>query len=160
MICTFENKQIVVEETEVKTYYAKPHEVEQEWLLIDAEDQILGRVAAKAAHILRGKHKPTYTPHVDTGDYVVIINADKIRVTGNKGEAKRYYRHSGYPGGLKSESLNEVLAKHPERVLEHAIKGMLPHNTLGRAMGKKLKVYAGPEHPHQAQNPRKIEMEG
>ena len=160
MICTFENKQTVVEETEVKTYYAKPHEVEQEWLLIDAEDQILGRVAAKAAHILRGKHKPTYTPHVDTGDYVVIINADKIRVTGNKGEAKRYYRHSGYPGGLKSESLNEVLAKHPERVLEHAIKGMLPHNTLGRAMGKKLKIYAGPEHPHQAQNPRKIEMEG
>ena len=144
----------------MKTYYAKPHEVEQEWLLIDAEDQVLGRVAAKAAHILRGKHKPTYTPHVDTGDYVVIINADKIRVTGNKGEAKRYYRHSGYPGGLKSESLNEVLAKKPERVLEHAIKGMLPHNTLGRAMGKKLHVYAGPEHPHQAQKPRKIEMEG
>ena len=144
----------------MKTYYANPHEVEQEWLLIDAEDQVLGRVAAKAAHILRGKHKPTYTPHVDTGDYVIIVNADKIRVTGNKGEAKRYYRHSGYPGGLKSESLNEVLAKKPERVLEHAIKGMLPHNTLGRAMGKKLHVYAGPEHPHQAQKPRKIEMEG
>ena len=144
----------------MKTYYAKPHEVEQEWLLIDAENQVLGRVAAKAAHILRGKHKPTYTPHVDTGDYVIIINADKIRVTGNKGEAKRYYRHSGYPGGLKSESFNEVMAKNPERVLEHAIKGMLPHNTLGRAMGKKLHVYAGPEHPHQAQKPRKIEMEG
>ena len=144
----------------MKTYYAKPNEVEREWLLIDAEDQILGRVAAKAAHILRGKHKPTYTPHVDTGDYVVIINADKIRVTGNKGTDKRYYRHSGFPGGLKSETFNEGMAKHPERILEHAVKGMLPKNTLGRAMGMKLKVYAGPEHPHQAQNPRKIEMEG
>ena len=144
----------------MKTYYAKPNEVEREWLLIDAEDQVLGRVAAKAAHILRGKHKPTYTPHVDTGDYVVIINADKIRVTGNKGTDKRYYRHSGFPGGLKSETFNEGMAKHPERILEHAVKGMLPKNTLGRAMGMKLKVYAGPEHPHQAQNPRKIEMEG
>ncbi len=144
----------------MKTYYAKPNEVEREWLLIDAEDQILGRVAAKAAHILRGKHKPSYTPHVDTGDYVVIINADKIRVTGNKGTDKRYYRHSGFPGGLKSETFNEGMAKHPERILEHAVKGMLPKNTLGRAMGMKLKVYAGPEHPHKAQNPRKIEMEG
>ena len=116
--------------------------------------------AAKAAHILRGKHKPTYTPHVDTGDFVVIVNADKIRVTGNKGTDKRYYRHSGFPGGLKSETFNEAIERHPERVLEHAIKGMLPKNTLGRAMGKKLKVYAGPEHPHQAQNPRKIELKG
>ena len=144
----------------MKTYYAKPNEVEREWLLIDAEDMVLGRVAAKAAHILRGKHKPTYTPHVDTGDFVVIVNADKIRVTGKKGTDKRYYRHSGFPGGLKSESFNEAIERHPERGLEHAIKGMLPKNTLGRAMGKKLKVYAGPEHPHQAQNPRKIEMEG
>ena len=144
----------------MKTYYAKPNEVEREWLLIDAEDMVLGRVAAKAAHILRGKHKPTYTPHVDTGDFVVIVNADKIRVTGKKGTDKRYYRHSGFPGGLKSESFSEAIERHPERVLEHAIKGMLPKNTLGRAMGKKLKVYAGPEHPHQAQNPRKIEMEG
>lgn len=144
----------------MKTYYAKPNEVEREWLLIDAEDMVLGRVAAKAAHILRGKHKPTYTPHVDTGDFVVIVNANKIRVTGKKGTDKRYYRHSGFPGGLKSESFNEAIERHPERVLEHAIKGMLPKNTLGRAMGKKLKVYAGPEHPHQAQNPRKIEMEG
>ena len=148
-----------MEEFEVKTYYAKPGEVEREWLLIDAEDQVLGRVAAKAANILRGKHKPTYTPHVDTGDFVVIINADKIRVTGNKGEAKRYYRHSGYPGGLKSESFNDAIAKHPERVLEHAIKGMIPKTTLGREQAKKLKVYAGPEHPHAAQQPREIKVE-
>lgn len=145
---------------EVKTYYAKPLEVERNWVLIDAEDQILGRVAVEAAKILRGKNKPQYTPHVDTGDFVVIINAEKIRVTGNKATDKRYYRHSGYPGGLKSESFNEAIAKHPERVLEHAVKGMLPKNTLGRAMGKKLKVYAGPEHPHAAQQPREFKMEG
>ena len=144
----------------MKTYYAKPNEVEREWVLIDAEDQILGKVAVKAAHILRGKHKPQFTPHVDTGDYVVIVNADKIRVSGNKVTDKRYYRHSGYPGGLKSESLAEALQKHPERVIEHAVKGMLPKNTLGRAQGMKLKVYAGPDHPHAAQNPRKIELEG
>lgn len=145
---------------EVKTYYAKPGEVEREWVLIDAEGQILGRVAAQAAKILRGKHKPQYTPHVDTGDFVVIINADKIRVTGNKTTDKKYYRHSGYPGGLKSETFAEAMAKHPERVIEHAVKGMLPKNTLGRAQGMKLKVYAGPDHPHTAQNPRKIEVEG
>jgi large subunit ribosomal protein L13 len=147
-----------LEERTVKTYYAKPGEVEREWLIIDAEDQVLGRVAAKAAHILRGKHKPQFTPHVDTGDFVIIVNADKIRVTGNKAKDKRYYRHSGYPGGLKSESFEEAMAKHPERVIEHAVKGMLPKNTLGRAQGKKLKVYAGPEHPHAAQQPRKIEL--
>lgn len=144
----------------MKTYYAKPLEVERNWVLIDAEDQILGRVAVEAAKILCGKNKPQYTPHVDTGDFVVIINAEKIRVTGNKATDKRYYRHSGYPGGLKSESFNEAIAKHPERVLEHAVKGMLPKNTLGRAMGKKLKVYAGPEHPHAAQQPREFKMEG
>lgn len=144
----------------MKTYYAKPGEVQREWLLIDAENQVLGRVASKAACILRGKHKPTYTPHVDTGDFVVIINADKIRVTGNKLLAKEYYRHSGYPGGLKSETFEEAMQKHPERVIEHAVKGMLPKNTLGRAMAKKLKVYAGAEHPHMAQNPREIKMEG
>ena len=144
----------------MKTYYAKPQEVEREWVLIDATDQVLGRVAVKAAHILKGKHKPQYTPHVDTGDFVVIINADKIRVTGNKAEDKRYYRHSGFPGGLKSESFNEAMAKHPERVIEHAVKGMLPKNTLGRAMGKKLKVYTGAEHPHMAQKPTEIKMEG
>ena len=142
----------------MKTYYAKPGEVEREWLIIDAEDQVLGRVAAKAAQILRGKHKPQYTPHVDTGDFVIIINADKIRVTGNKAQDKRYYRHSGHPGGLKYETFEQAMAKHPERVIEHAVKGMLPKNTLGRAQGKKLKVYAGPDHPHAAQNPRKIEL--
>ena len=147
-----------MEET-VKTYYAKTGEVEREWVLIDAEDQVLGRVAVKAATILKGKHKPTYTPHVDTGDFVVIINADKIRVTGNKATQKRYYRHTGHPGGLKSESFAEAMQKHPERVVEKAVKGMLPKNTLGRAMGKKLKVYAGPEHPHAAQKPRQISME-
>lgn len=143
----------------MKTYYAKPNEVEREWLLIDAEDQVLGRVASKAAHILRGKHKPQYTPHVDTGDFVVIINADKIRITGVKATDKEYYRHSGYPGGLKCETFQEAMEKHPERVIEHAVKGMLPKNTLGRAMGKKLKVYAGSEHPHTAQQPREIKME-
>ncbi len=141
------------------TYYAKPGEVKREWLLIDAEDQVLGRVATQAAHILRGKHKPQYTPHVDTGDFVVIINADKIRLTGNKAAQKTYYRHSGYPGGLKAESFERAMERHPDRVIEHAVKGMLPKNTLGRAQGMKLKVYAGPEHPHVAQNPRKIELE-
>ena len=143
----------------MKTYYAKPNEVAREWLLIDAQDQVLGRVASKAAHILRGMHKPTYTPHVDTGDFVVIINADKIRVTGKKLTDKEYYRHSGYPGGLKCETFEEAMEKHPERVIEHAVKGMLPKNTLGRAMAKKLKVYAGAEHPHMAQQPREIKME-
>ena len=140
------------------TYYAKPKDVEREWLLIDAEDQVLGRVASKAAQILKGKHKPQYTPHIDTGDFVVIINADKIKVTGTKAAAKVYYHHTGYPGGLKSETFTEAMAKHPERVIEHAVKGMLPKNTLGRAMGMKLKVYTGSEHPHQAQSPRQIEV--
>lgn len=143
----------------MKTYYAKPNEVEREWLLIDAEDQVLGRVASKAAQILKGKHKPQYTPHVDTGDFVVVINADKIRVTGVKATDKEYYRHSGYPGGLKCETFQEAMEKHPERVIEHAVKGMLPKNTLGRAMAKKLKVYAGSEHPHMTQQPREIKME-
>lgn len=143
----------------MKTYYAKPNEVEREWLLIDAEDQVLGRVASKAAQILKGKHKPQYTPHVDTGDFVVVINADKIRVTGVKATDKEYYRHSGYPGGLKCETFQEAMEKHPERVIEHAVKGMLPKNTLGRAMAKKLKVYAGSEHPYMAQQPREIKME-
>lgn len=143
----------------MKTYYAKPLEVEREWVVIDATDQVLGRVATKAAQILKGKHKPQYTPHVDTGDFVIIVNADKIRVTGVKAGAKRYYRHSGFPGGLKSESFTEAMTKHPERVIEHAVKGMLPKNTLGRAMAKKLKVYTGPEHPHMAQKPREIKLE-
>lgn len=144
----------------MKTYYAKPGEVEREWLLIDATDVTLGRLATKVATILRGKHKPQYTPHVDTGDFVVVINADKIRVTGAKVTDKVYYRHSGYVGGLKSETFAEAMAKHPERVVERAVQGMLPKNTLGRAMGRKLKVYAGPDHPHAAQKPREIKVEG
>ncbi len=143
----------------MKTYYAKPNEVEREWLLIDAEDQVLGRVASKAAQILKGKHKPQYTPHVDTGDFVVVVNADKIRITGVKATDKEYYRHSGYPGGLKCETFQEAMEKHPERVIEHAVKGMLPKNTLGRAMAKKLEGVRWCEHPHMAQQPREIKME-
>lgn len=144
----------------MKTYYAKPGEVQREWLLIDATDMVLGRLATQIASILKGKTKPTYTPHVDTGDFVVVINAEKVRLTGKKVEQKMYYRHSLYPGGLKATSFKTMLQRHPERIIEKAVKGMLPKNTLGRAMGKKLKVYAGPEHPHHAQNPRKIELEG
>ena len=144
----------------MKTYYAKPSEVQREWLLVDAEGMTLGRLASQVAQILRGKNKPTYTPHVDTGDYVVIINADKIKVTGVKATDKIYYRHTGYVGHLKSETFTEAMEKHPTRVIEHAVKGMLPKGTLGHQMIKKMKVYAGPEHPHQAQNPRKIELEG
>jgi large subunit ribosomal protein L13 len=143
----------------VSTYYAKKGEVAREWVVIDATDQVLGRVASEAAQILRGKRKPQYTPHVDTGDFVIITNAAKIRVTGAKAANKVYYRHSGYPGGLKEETFTEAITKHPERVIEHAVKGMLPKNTLGRSMGKKLKVYAGADHPHKAQNPRTIELE-
>lgn len=142
----------------MKTYHAKPGEVERKWFIIDADGQVLGRVASEAAQILRGKKKPQYTPHVDVGDFVIIVNADKIRVTGNKVLKKEYFRHSGYPGGLKSETFQEAMQKHPERVIEHAVKGMLPKNTLGRAQGMKLKVYAGPDHPHAAQQPQKIEM--
>ena len=144
----------------MKTYYAKPGEVEREWLLVDAEDMVLGRLATQVAQILKGKTKPTYTPHVDVGDFVIVINAEKIRLTGNKADQKNYYSHSGYQGGLKETSFKDMLEKHPERVIEKAVKGMLPKNTLGRAMGMKLKVYAGSEHPHAAQNPRKIELEG
>ncbi|WP_367178763.1 50S ribosomal protein L13 [uncultured Slackia sp.] len=143
----------------MKTYYAKPNEVEREWFVIDATDQVLGRVAAKAAQILKGKHKPQYTPHVDTGDFVIIVNADKIRVTGTKAQNKVYSRHSGFPGGLKQETFTEAMQKHPERVIEHAVKGMLPKNTLGRKQGMKLKVYVGPNHPHAAQKPRELKIE-
>lgn len=144
----------------MKTYHAKPGEVEREWLLVDATDMVLGRLASEIAQILKGKRKPVYTPHVDTGDFVVVINADKVRLTGNKENQKNYYRHSGFPGGLKETSYAMMMAKHPERIIEKAVRGMLPKNTLGRAMGKKLKVYAGPEHPHAAQMPRQIELEG
>jgi len=143
----------------VRTYYAKPGEVEREWLVVDATDIPLGRLASEIASILKGKRKPQYTPHVDVGDFVIVVNAEKVKLTGNKLADKRKYRHSGYPGGLKSISIGEMLAKRPERVIEGAVKGMLPKNTLGRAMGMKLKVYAGPEHPHQAQKPRQITLE-
>jgi large subunit ribosomal protein L13 len=143
----------------LKTYHAKPGEVEREWLLVDATDMVLGRLASEVAQILKGKRKPVYTPHVDTGDFVVIINAEKVRLTGNKVNTKSYYSHSGYPGGLKEVSFQRMMDKHPERIIEKAVKGMLPKNTLGRAMGRKLKVYAGPEHPHQAQKPRQITLE-
>jgi large subunit ribosomal protein L13 len=142
------------------TRYAKPGEVTRNWVLIDAEGATLGRLATQAANILRGKNKPQYTPHVDTGDFVVIINASKIQLTGNKAASKQYWRYSGWLGGLKLESFEEAMAKHPERVVEHAVKGMLPKTKLGRKQGMKLKVYAGPEHPHTAQNPVKIELEG
>ena len=144
----------------MKTYYAKPSEVQREWLLVDAEGMTLGRLASQVAQILRGKNKPTYTPHVDTGDFVVVVNADKIKITGAKATDKVYYHHTGYVGHLKSETFTEAMEKHPTRVIEHAVKGMLPKGTLGHQMIKKLKVYAGPEHPHQAQQPRKIELEG
>jgi len=141
-----------------KTLSAKPHEIERTWYVVDAEGKTLGRLATEIARILRGKHKPIYTPHVDTGDYVIVINADKVRVTGNRLDQKMYYRHSGYMGGLKTVSLRRMLETHPERVIEHAVKGMLPKNRLGRQMYKKLKVYASPEHPHQAQKPQPLEL--
>ena len=143
----------------MKTYYAKPGEVQREWLLVDATDMTLGRLASAVAQILRGKNQPTYTPHVDTGDFVVVINCDKIKVTGAKVTDKVYYRYTNHPGGLRQETFQEAMAKHPERVIQHAVKGMLPKGTLGRQMLKKLKVYTGSEHPHQAQNPRKIDLE-
>lgn len=142
----------------MKTYSAKPHEVEQKWLLVDAEGQTLGRMATAIATRLRGKHKAEYTPHVDTGDFVVVINADKVRVTGNKAKDKIYYSHSGFPGALKSISFEKLLEKAPERVIKLAVKGMLPRNSLGRAMFKKLKVYAGAEHPHTAQQPESVNL--
>ena len=143
--------------TTKSTHYAKAGEVQRNWVLIDADGATLGRLATKAAMVLRGKNKPQYTPNADTGDFVVIINADKVVLSGNKAETKRYWRYSGWLGGLKFESFKEATAKHPERVVEHAVKGMLPNTTLGRKQGLKLKVYAGPEHPHAAQNPVKID---
>ncbi|VAW35996.1 LSU ribosomal protein L13p (L13Ae) [hydrothermal vent metagenome] len=137
----------------MKTFSAKADEVKREWFVIDAENVILGRMATEIAKLLRGKHKPEYTPHVDTGDYVVVINAEKIAVTGNKMKDKIYYKHTGYIGNLKSITLEKQLQKHPEVVVETAVKGMLPKNSLGRTMYRKLKVYAGSQHPHEAQQP-------
>ncbi|STX52549.1 50S ribosomal protein L13 [Legionella busanensis] len=143
----------------MKTFSAKAHEVKRDWYIIDATDKVLGRVATEIARRLRGKHKAEYTPHVDTGDYVVVINADKITVTGKKFKDKIYYRHSGYPGGIKEISFDKLQGSHPERIIELAVKGMLPKNVLGRQMYRKLKVYAGSEHPHTAQQPKELEIE-
>ena len=141
------------------THYAKQGEVARNWVLIDAEGAVLGRLATQIAMILRGKNKPQFTPNSDCGDFVVVINADKVQLTGNKAAHKTYYRHTGYNGGLKAESFRTAMEKHPEKVIERAVRGMLPKTTLGREQLKKLKVYAGPEHPHAAQNPTKIELE-
>jgi len=142
----------------VRTYSPKPGEVERAWHVIDATDVVLGRLASQVATLLRGKHKPTYARHVDTGDFVVIVNAGKVALTGNKGDRSFVYRHSGYPGGLRRRSFNEMLATQPERLVERSIKGMLPKTTLGRAMARKLKVYATPGHPHAAQQPQPFEI--
>jgi large subunit ribosomal protein L13 len=141
-----------------KTYVTRNKDVQREWYVVDAAGQTLGRLAARVARILHGKHKPTYSPSVDTGDFVIVVNAEKIHVTGRKLDQKIYYRYSGYPGGLKEITLRNLLQKHPARVIEHAVRGMLPKNRLGRQMFKKLKVYAGPDHPHAAQQPKQLEL--
>ncbi|MDP5056375.1 50S ribosomal protein L13 [Marinomonas hwangdonensis] len=142
----------------MKTFTAKPAEVRRDWFVVDAEGKTLGRLATEIARRLRGKHKAEYTPHVDTGDYIVVINAEKVHVTGNKAAAKQYYRHTGYPGGLRSMNFEKLIDHAPERVLEIAVKGMLPKGPLGRAMHKKMKVYAGTEHPHTAQQPQALNI--
>lgn len=142
----------------MKTFSAKPHEVNQGWYVVDADGKVLGRLAAELARRLRGKHKPEFTPHVDTGDYIVVVNAEKLRVTGNKARDKVYHRHSGYPGGIYSTSFEKLHARHPTRVLEKAVKGMLPKGPLGYAMLRKMKVYAGATHPHAAQQPKTLEI--
>jgi large subunit ribosomal protein L13 len=142
----------------MKTFSAKKEEIQRRWYLIDADGKVLGRVASQVATILRGKHKPIYTPHMDTGDHIIVVNARKVRLTGNKRQEKFYAWHSGYPGGFKSILADKLLAQRPERVIELAVKGMLPKNKLGRAMFKKLKVYGGPDHPHQAQQPQPLDQ--
>jgi large subunit ribosomal protein L13 len=142
----------------MKTFSAKASTVQRDWFVVDASEKTLGRLASEIAHRLRGKHKPEYTPHVDTGDYIVVINAEKVHVTGAKATEKMYHRHTGYPGGLKSMSFEQLIDKAPERVIQSAVKGMLPRNPLGRAMFKKLKVYAGAEHPHAAQQPQPLNI--
>jgi large subunit ribosomal protein L13 len=142
----------------MKTFTATPATIKREWCVVDATDKTLGRLATELAHRLRGKHKPEYTPNMDTGDHMVVINAEKIKVTGNKLEDKMYHRYTGYIGNLKSINLGKMLDKHPERAIQYAVKGMLPRNPLGRAMYRKLHVYAGPEHPHQAQQPTQLEL--
>lgn len=142
----------------MKSFIAKPHEVERKWYVVDADGQTLGRMATKIATVLRGKHKPTYTPHVDTGDYVIVINCEKVTVTGNKMKQKIYKRHTGYPGGLRETTYEKMIAAKPEEITKHAVKGMLPKGKLGRQMYKKLKVYVGPEHKHAAQNPEVLDI--
>ncbi|GAA3244111.1 50S ribosomal protein L13 [Nonomuraea helvata] len=142
----------------MRTYSPKPADVQRQWYVIDATDVVLGRLASHVATLLRGKHKPIFAPHVDTGDFVIVINADKVALSGNKLEQKKAYRHSGYPGGLRSVSYGELMEKRPDKAVEKAVKGMLPKNSLGRKMAKKLKVYAGSEHPHQAQQPVPFEI--
>ena len=140
------------------TFSAKPHEVKRDWFIVDADGKVLGRLAAELARRLRGKHKPEFTPHVDTGDYIVVVNADKLRVTGNKARDKIYHRHTTYPGGIRSTSFEKLHARHPTRVLEMAVKGMLPKGPLGYAMLKKMKMYTGTSHPHEAQQPKPLEI--
>jgi large subunit ribosomal protein L13 len=142
----------------MKTRSIRSQDVRHDWLVVDAADRTLGRIATEIAHRLRGKHKPEFTPHVDTGDYIIVVNAEKVRVTGRKTTDKIYYRHSGYPGGIKGTSFERLRDTHPERIIENAVRGMLPRNPLGRAMFRKLKVYAGPDHPHAAQQPQLLEI--
>lgn len=142
----------------MKTYTVKGGEIERDWWVVDAEDRVLGRLASEVARILRGKHKPTYSPHLDVGDHVIVVNAERIRLTGNKEETKRYFRHSGYMGGGKSIPFQRMRERRPEWVIERAVKGMLPRGPLGRQMGSKLRVYAGPDHPHEAQQPEPLEL--
>ena len=144
----------------MSTFSAKPHEVVREWYVVDATDKVLGHVAAEAARILRGKHKPEFTPHVDTGDFIVVVNVDKLKVTGNKAQDKKYFRHTGFPGGIYETSFSKMQQRFPGRVLEKAVKGMLPKGPLGYAMLKKLKCYAGDSHPHSAQQPKVLEIRG
>jgi large subunit ribosomal protein L13 len=144
----------------MRTFSAKPGEFVRAWYVIDAEDQVLGRLASRAAVVLRGKHKPVFTPHADTGDFVIVVNAEKVKLTGNKLDGKMYVRHSEYPGGLTQIPYRRLLATHPERAIEHAVKGMLPHNILGRNQMRKLKVYKGPSHPHESQKPQPLSVDG
>lgn len=142
----------------MKTFIAKADDINRKWYLVDADGQVLGRLASRIATILRGKNKPIFSPHQDVGDHVIIVNAEKVRVTGKKASTKRYYRHTGYPGGLRYDSFQDLLKNYPERILEKAVWGMLPHNKLGRKIYKKLKVYSGENHPHKAQSPEKLEL--
>ncbi|MCF8009165.1 MAG: 50S ribosomal protein L13 [Halanaerobiales bacterium] len=140
------------------TYMAKPNEVEKKWYIVDAKDKTLGRLSSKIATVLRGKHKPEYTPHVDTGDFVIVVNAEKVALSGKKWDEKMYYKHSQYPGGLKEMTYGELKKKKPEEIIRHAVDGMIPNNKLGKKMMKKLKIYAGSKHPHQAQQPEELEV--